>query len=244
MYHSITFGDKNTWDDWHLVPESRPLFVPPEPKIHEIDIPGMDGVLDMSESLTGYPVYNNRKGEFEFYVMNGYQEWHELYSEISNYLRNKKMRAYLEDDPDWYYEGRFRVNEWRSEKDYSKIVISYDVWPYKWNKLTSLDHPDYQTKYGSIYAGSTLSIGDEIKAPVEPMVIVYDADTNPITCVHTRTINGSTVSTTYSRLYSGIYRTMQPSLVLYGDMNSSLTLTQDSSSPPGHISLSFKIGSL
>ena len=28
MYHSITIGDKNTWDDWHLIPATRPLFHP------------------------------------------------------------------------------------------------------------------------------------------------------------------------------------------------------------------------
>ena len=76
MYHSITFGDKNTWDDWHLIPSSRPLFNPPTPKTKYQDIPGANGKLDLSEALTGYPVYDNRIGSFEFYVMNGYQEWY------------------------------------------------------------------------------------------------------------------------------------------------------------------------
>ena len=67
MYHSITFGSKNTWEDWHLVPTSRPLFLPPKQKKSITDIPGGDGVLDMSEALTGYPVFNNREGSFEFH---------------------------------------------------------------------------------------------------------------------------------------------------------------------------------
>ena len=44
MYHSITFGSKNTWEDWHLVPTSRPLFLPPKQKKSITDIPGGDGV--------------------------------------------------------------------------------------------------------------------------------------------------------------------------------------------------------
>ena len=66
LYHSITFGDKNTWDDWRLVPASRPLFNPPAQKVKTLDIPGGDGVIDLSQALTGYPVYQNRTGSIEF----------------------------------------------------------------------------------------------------------------------------------------------------------------------------------
>ena len=30
FYHSVVFGEKNTWDDWHLVPSSRPVINPPD----------------------------------------------------------------------------------------------------------------------------------------------------------------------------------------------------------------------
>lgn len=131
MYHSITFGDKNTWDDWHLVPTSRPLFKPPPPKVKTLDIPGGDSLVDLSTSLTGYPVYSNREGSVEFMAENGFRPWSDLYSDIMDYLHGRTMRAILEDDPEYFYEGRFAVNEWKSEKDCSKIVIDYSVRPYK-----------------------------------------------------------------------------------------------------------------
>lgn len=131
MYHSVTFGDKNTWDDWHLVPTSRPLFNPPSPKTKTVEIPGADGILDISESLSGRPTFNNREGSMEFYVMNGYQSWATLYSEILEYLHGRRMKAILEDDPAYYYIGRFSVNQWKSDKDWSKITIDYNVSPYK-----------------------------------------------------------------------------------------------------------------
>ena len=96
MYHSITFGEKNTWDDWHLVPTSRPVFHPPAQKVKTIDVPGGDGVIDLSRALTGYPVYQNRTGSFEFIVPNGFEPWeagrieqtpwHSVYSDIMDYL--------------------------------------------------------------------------------------------------------------------------------------------------------------
>lgn len=149
MYHSITFGDKNTWDDWHLVPSSRPVFNPPTPKTKTIDIPGGDGVIDLSLALTGYPIYKNRTGSFEFIVPNGFEPWeageiekkpwYTIYSEIMDYLHGQSMRAILEDDPEYFYEGRFTVNSWKSDKDWSKITINYDVGPYKWDILSSTE---------------------------------------------------------------------------------------------------------
>ena len=131
MYHSITIGDKNTWDDWHLIPESRPLFNPPSVKFNYVEIPGADGVLDLTTAMTGKPLYNNRNGSWSFIVENGFKDWSELYSEVMAYLHGQRFRAILEDDPDYYYEGRFSVNQWRSDPQWSKIVIDYNVAPYK-----------------------------------------------------------------------------------------------------------------
>lgn len=139
QYHSIIFGDKHTWEDWHLVPTSRPVFNPPTPKTKIIDIPGADYHLDLTEVLTGNVVYNPREGSFEFVVLNGYTVWNELYSEILNYLHGQVFKAILMDEPAYYYEGRFTVNEWKSEPHNSKIVINYTVNPYKRDIKTSLE---------------------------------------------------------------------------------------------------------
>ena len=131
MYHSITIGSKNTWNDWHLIPATRPLFNPPSVKESTIDIPGGDGALDLSTALSGRPIYNNRTGSWTFYVENDFKPWSTLYSEIMEYLHGQTLRAWLEDEPEYYYEGRFSVNEWKSEAQWSQIVIDYNVGPYK-----------------------------------------------------------------------------------------------------------------
>lgn len=132
MYHSITFGNKNTWDDWRLIPSSRPLFAPPEVKVASLDIPGTSSTLDMTE-LYGRILYGNRKGSFNFIVENDFRSWEVAYSDIMGYLHGKRMTAVLEDDPGFYYEGRFKVNQWNSGKDWSTIAIDYDVDPYKYH---------------------------------------------------------------------------------------------------------------
>ena len=146
MYHSITFGEKNTWDDWHLIPSSRPVFSPPQPNIRLLNIPGRSGSLDVTDTF-GEVVYADRTGSFEFYVdhetepttkevaderdFTTWESWADAYSSIANYLHGQKFQAILEDDPHFYYEGRFMVNEWRSNANFSTIVISYTVQPYK-----------------------------------------------------------------------------------------------------------------
>lgn len=139
MYHSVIFGDKNTWDDWHLVPDSRPVLLPPEVKTNYVDIPGADGHLDLTEALTGEALYKNRTGSITFLVMNGYWPWTEAYSTIMNYIHGQKMNVMLEDDPGFYYEGRFSVNTWKSNKERSEIVIDYNISPYKIDMYSSKD---------------------------------------------------------------------------------------------------------
>ena len=130
MYYSITFGEKNTWEDWHIVPASRPLVNPPAVKTEYLDVPGADGSLDYTEALSGIK-YKNREGSWTFLVMNGYQEWHVLYGRILSYLHGKRMRVHLESDPDYYYFGRLFVDAWESKKDNSTITIRYVIDPYK-----------------------------------------------------------------------------------------------------------------
>lgn len=133
--HSITFGNKHTFNDWKLMPTSRPLFNPPPPKTKYTDLPGGNGSIDLSDSLTGYPVFENRTGTLEFIVLNGYRNWSNRYMEIMEYLHGRKMRAVLDDDPAFFYEGRFTVSEWESNNDgtWSVIKIDYNVNPYKWS---------------------------------------------------------------------------------------------------------------
>lgn len=137
MYHSITIGNMNTWTNWHLIPASRPLVSSPAVNKKMVEVPGRNGLLDLTEALTGTPTYGNRTGSWEFYVMHDYWgNWVLCYSAIMNYLHGKTFRVVLEDDPDHYYEGRLSVQNWNSPKDYSRIIIEYELGPYRTHSST------------------------------------------------------------------------------------------------------------
>ena len=126
---------KNTWTDWHMVPSSRPVINPPKPKTTIIDIPGSNNRIDLSEILAGDITYENRTGSIEFIVMNDKpMTWYDLYNAIMDFMHGRVVQVSLEEEPDWYYEGRVQVNNWRSDPDYSRITIDYDFNPFKYKK--------------------------------------------------------------------------------------------------------------
>lgn len=137
--HSVNYGKYNSWEDWHLIPSSRPLFAPPVLKTKELDIPGMDGTLDLTEIVAGRPIYGMRTGSHEFIVADDYWDWVEAYSTIMDILHGQGNYAILSDDPNYFYEGRFAVNQWQSNKEWSTITINYNVKPFKRELLSSMD---------------------------------------------------------------------------------------------------------
>ena len=186
MYHSITFGKndvwKNTWDDWHLIPKTRPVFNPPQIKTHYIEIPGGDGVIDLTESLTGRPTFGNRTGSFEFYVDNDFKDWTHLYSELLAQFHGQQLMAILEDDPKYYYFGRFSVNNWKSDAARSSIVIDYNVDPYKRSLHSSTDDWiwdtfNFETDLAFVYRNIVIDAERTVRIiggnmPVIPTIVV------------------------------------------------------------------------
>ena len=162
MYHSITFGNKNTWDDWHMAPSSRPAISPPAVRTNYVDVPGANGQIDFTEALRGFPTYKSREGSIEFIVLHEYwNSWVDTYHTIMSYLHGKKMQMILEDDPDYYYEGRFSVNNWKSDPNYSKITIDYTLDPFKFENLVTT-----KTSTGAAISIPGSQIGDMPICPV------------------------------------------------------------------------------
>lgn len=135
--HSIKFGDKDSWEDWHLIPTSKPVISPPSVKVKQVDIPGTNGVMDLSSVLTGYPTYGNRTGSLEFILAPGFDYWENAKALIMGYLHGKITKVYLKDDPDHYYIGMLSVNGLKSDAKTNGITINYDLQPFRYDLITS-----------------------------------------------------------------------------------------------------------
>lgn len=137
--NGVTFGSKHSYDDWGLILKSRPVISPPSPKTVYVDIPASDGIIDLTESLTGDVKFENRTITCEFNVLDARNRWSNIYSEILDFLHGQNMRVILDEDPTYYYIGRLKVNEWKSNKKTSTITIEGTVEPYKLEMFSSLE---------------------------------------------------------------------------------------------------------
>ena len=167
MTSSMKHGSINTWDDWHLIPTSRPVFQQGDVKTTYVDIPGADGQIDMSEVLSGYPTYKNREGSLEFIVANGWRKnWATGFSQFANWLHGRVLRVILDDDPEYFYEGRFKLNEWKSNNDgtWSNVTIDYNLKPYKYSIYLSTDKwlwDPFSFETGFAYNGKDITVNGE-----------------------------------------------------------------------------------
>lgn len=231
--HAVIFGDKNSWKDWHLIPSSRPVFVMPEVKTNFVDLPGTDSGIDLSEAVSGYPVYKNRNGSFKFVVDPDWKNWPTAYSEIASYLHGKRLRAILTDDPTYFYEGRFWISAWDSGNAVTSITINYDVEPYKRNVIGTLDEwiwDSFNFETGVIQNYKLVSVNGSLN-----LTILGSARrVSPIftvTADMTLTFNGATypIKKGTSKIYG----------VTFGDGENVVTVTGN-----GTISIDYRGGSL
>lgn len=134
----VTLGNKHSYDDWGLILNEKEEISSPEPKTNYLDVPGADGSLDMSE-LFGDVKYENRTITWEFLVIRKRERWNYIYSNLLNYLHGQKMNIILDDDPSFFYRGRVKVNQWKSDKRKATIVVEAEVEPYKYELSSSIE---------------------------------------------------------------------------------------------------------
>lgn len=107
---------------------------PPEPKTYTVDIPGGNGVIDLTEALTGDVAYKNRKQEFTFAVID-VKNFEKVKTEVSNFLHGRAFDYTMTMDPGYTYHGRFSVDSYSHEAYANGLLgqfkIKVDADPYK-----------------------------------------------------------------------------------------------------------------
>lgn len=129
----------HTFNDWGLVLKERPEISPPEPKTEYVELPGTDGHLDLTESLTGEVVFNTRTISMKFHVIQNNKEWPKVYSDILDFLHGRTMKIVMDDDLDYYYVGRITVEAWSSNPNRSELQMKAVAEPYKMERSSSME---------------------------------------------------------------------------------------------------------
>ena len=108
---------------------------PPEPKTTTVEIPGRDGVLDLTESLIGDVSYNNRSMSFTFLIVD-LEQFEVVKTQVSNALHGRKFNFEMTMDPGYTYTGRFKIKSYTHTATWSHGICGYieveiDAEPYK-----------------------------------------------------------------------------------------------------------------
>lgn len=126
--NGIRFGNVHSLYDLNLILSS--VTIPPaKPKTTYVDLPGADGSVDLTEAF-GKVNFSNRECSFLFTVLPKY-DFEQVKSEISSILNGKRTRIVVEKDPEYYWNGRCYVDEYKSDEGLNQIVVAAIVDPYK-----------------------------------------------------------------------------------------------------------------
>lgn len=125
------------YENYDLIPDGKPNIALPSVKTNSIDIPGAMGTLNLSNFLTGYPVYKNRQGDLKFFIL-GEDSFREV--KKRNFYA-KFHGAFLNmvspDDENKFYTGYFTVKSWEVDESMTNVVMSYDLEPYLYSREPS-----------------------------------------------------------------------------------------------------------
>lgn len=163
----VTFGTKHSYTDFGLILSSKTISLP-KPKTKTVEVPGADGVIDLTEALIDDIKYENRSLQFTFTVIDPMASFAAVLSEVTNYLHGRKLRIYMDWDRNYYYEGRCSVNSFKTNKRTGTIVIDCDCDPYKveknspsdpwvWDTFSFVDGVIYQNKF-TVSGTSTVTL--------------------------------------------------------------------------------------
>lgn len=127
--NGVKFGNKHSYDDFGLVLKSKDIGFP-EPKIETVDVPGMDGEIDFTE-VFGKVFYKNRILTFTFSAVSSSMQWDVLINNLTTHLHGKKMKIILDSDKGFFYEGRCKINNFKTDKTIATVVVECVVAPFK-----------------------------------------------------------------------------------------------------------------
>lgn len=129
MTGELVIGGKGMETHFGLRMLSAMELKPPEPKVYTVDIPGGDGVIDLTEAVSGDTSYSNRVQAFEFDAFGDFELAKMM---LSSYLHGKAFDYTIPGDPGYVYRGRWSVDSYEEIRaGRGRIRLVVDAEPYK-----------------------------------------------------------------------------------------------------------------
>ena len=152
---------------------------PPATRTSTVSIPGRDGVLDLSEWLTGAPVFDKRTITVTLYPVET-REWSDIEQTLTlirNFLHGRRLNFTLSWDAGYTYTGRFEVASQKLYDETVAIELIIIADPYK---SRGVMHYELDGELGKTYI---------IDGPAHAVVPAITCQTRALVNVNGRTVD-------------------------------------------------------
>lgn len=176
----VKIGNKHT-DDFGLYITDISISAP-EVQTYTIQIPGRNGLLDLTE-VNGAIRYNNRTVKLScVHRDKTAYDYHNCMSELLKRYHGKRNNIILDSEKDYYYSGRIAVSPVKNSQVHSTCTITADCEPYAyevqdrgepwiWDTFNFKTGRIYQKEYYNINISGTkgLIVRHNGQMPVTPV---------------------------------------------------------------------------
>lgn len=193
MERQFKIGNVNTYSDWGLILTSKSIH-PPEPKTNRIEVDGMDGSIDLSETLSGRINYADRVISASFWTDAGTRDDRsELIRNIITSIHGKKLQIIEPDDLQHYFSGRCRIASYENILAYATISMEFTCSPYRYGiaersveaQINTAGMDSYTTRtfinYGSFSVTPELVVVGDVGVSVNGKIVRLNSGTHKVT---------------------------------------------------------------
>ena len=130
----------HTYDDSHLYITNTDCIGAPKQYTKYIEIPGRDGLLDLSEAVSGRQIYTGREIKIELAGPRDKTTWSAAMSILRNRINGRICRIIFDDDPAYFWRGRIDIKDFSSVLNLGKLTIDIpQADPYKYSVIDSAE---------------------------------------------------------------------------------------------------------
>lgn len=130
----------HTYEDWGLYITNTDCIGEPKQYTRYIEVPGRNGLLDLSEAIAGRQVYTSREIKIQVAGPKEKTTWTAVISAVRNAINGKIVNVIFDDDTNYFWRGRVEIKDFESALDLGKLTIRIPTAdPYKYTLTSSTD---------------------------------------------------------------------------------------------------------
>lgn len=138
IYVEDTGKTYHTLNDWGFALGNNNYIGDPEMETSYITIPGRDGLLDISEAISGRRIYRQRPLSFSLGGIRERLSWDGLISELRNEINGRICKLTLDNDKGYFWRGRVYITEFDRFQRLGTFTLTVPIAePYKYSIQSS-----------------------------------------------------------------------------------------------------------